>query len=148
MASITIHGTARTRKLAIKFKLGTPLPVTRAQLLARRRGSVRVAGTADRSVMIDAAVIADPHRGVQVGQLVDRPRSRGQFTRAVVSAFAKHEAEAMRARSTARRKAAADREAEARSNEEAFAYLEALADLDAVEFAAGDAGAAGLEVPS
>lgn len=145
MASITVHATARTRKLAIKFKVGQPLPVTRPQLLARRSGSVRVAGT-DRTTMIDAAMIADPYRGVQVGQLVDRPRKGSQFTRTVVSAFAKHEAAAKSLRGTMRRHATQARAHEEQEHVEAFAYLEALADLDAAEDAADDVS--GLEVPS
>lgn len=105
----------RPRKLAIKFKLGQPLPVPRGVLRRERKGH-------------EIGITDDG----QVGYLVDRPRQGGAYTRALVSAFAKAEAAEKTLQGTMRRHAEQARAQAEDANAEAFAYLEGLAELDAL----------------
>lgn len=118
----------RPRKIAIQFKLGKPLPVPRN--VARRRVSL----PKKPGVLVEIGAVTDPRfGGLQIGRVVTRPPRGGAFSRSLVSAFAKAEAERMRAAATERARVLEERAKEQRETEEAFAYLEGLAELDAYE---------------
>lgn len=100
---------ARPRKLAIKFKLGAPLPVPRTVLRTTRRGH-------------EIGVLPNG----QFGYLVTRPRNGGDFTRALVW----HAGQWRPSARAARIEAAEQEDLRTRGD---FEYLEGLELLDVVD---------------